>query len=92
MDKRKLAKILEIIPLVSLVAGLILVFLPIKGQVYIWGCSVLFFLAFFGFAFGIIARLLIKGDKTVKILSIFDFISSVIVLLFYYLVSVALGQ
>ena len=73
VDRKKLAITLEIIPLASFVLGMIMIFTPlIDSNVFIWIDSVLLFLAFFGFLFGIIARKLVKDDKTVKILSIFD--------------------
>lgn len=92
MEKKKLAIILEIIPIASLVLGFILVFLPISSGVIQWINSVLFMLAVFGFVFGIIGVKMVKGDKAVKILCILDCIAPLIVVLFYVLVFAAIGM
>ena len=92
VDKKKLAITLAVIPLASFVLGMIMIFTPlISSNVFAWIDSILLFLSFFGFLFGIIARKLVKGDKTVKVLSIFDIICTFLLILFYLFIFWVMG-
>ena len=92
MDKKKIATIVEIVPIVSTVLnfGFILAFEDSKFIRPI--ISITMFLAFFGFVFFFVGRSLGKDDKTVKILGIFDILATVYVIAIYILAFLALAM
>lgn len=92
MNKKNLAVILEIIPLITLIATYVLVFANLDNDVVRAIILATVTISFFGFIFGIIGRKLSKGDKLVKVLSIFDFLCPVFIIGLYVLVFIAIGM
>ena len=92
MNKKTLAVILEIIPIISVIATYGLVFANLNSDFVRKIIYVTLIISFFGFVFGIIARKLAKGDKLVKVLSIFDFLCPVFIIGLYVLVFIAIGM
>jgi hypothetical protein len=91
MNKKKVAIILEIIPIIAVVINFALIFLPINAGNISWLTSTTTILAFLGFVFFFIARALAKGEKTVKILGIFDWLATVGIIALYVLAIFSFG-
>ena len=91
MDMRKIAIILELIPIVSALVSLILIVMPLDSGASGTVIAITMLLASFGFVFFIFGRVLAKGDKLVKILGIFDWFATVYVICVYVLVFLALA-
>ena len=77
--KKTIAIILEIIPIVSAIMSFILMRSTINIK---WLTNITFLFAFFGFIFFIIARKIYK-DKIIKILGIFDILSTIYIFASY---------
>jgi hypothetical protein len=92
MNKKTLALVLEIIPLISVIATFVLVFANLDSDVVRTIILITVTISFFGFIFGIIGRKLSKGDKLIKVLSIFDFLCPVFIIGLYVLVFIAIGM
>ncbi|MBO4863490.1 MAG: hypothetical protein J5517_03950 [Eubacterium sp.] len=90
-NKKTIAIILELIPLVSLAISFGLIFSSIESIAVKWIINVTTFIAFLGFIFFFIGRKLAKGDKAVKILGILDIIAPVIVIALYVAAIFAFG-
>ncbi|MBQ4219090.1 MAG: hypothetical protein IKQ00_07465 [Butyrivibrio sp.] len=92
MDKKKIATIVEIVPIVSAVLNFAFI-LAFEDSKFIRPIiSITMFLAFFGFVFFFVGRSLGKDDKTVKILGIFDILATVYVIAIYILAFLALAM
>ncbi len=92
MNKKTIAIILEIIPIISApITYLLIVFGPDSGLLRSI-ITVTMLLAFLGFVFFFIGRKLAKQDKAVRILGVFDILATLAVIGFYVLafLSVAL--
>ena len=85
MNKKKLAVILEIIPIVSAVASYLLVVSPLDSGLIRTIIGITFLLAFLGFAFFFVGRKLAKEEKIVRILGVFDWLATLSVIAFYIL-------
>ena len=92
MNKKNLAVILESIPLITVIETYVLVFANLDNDVVRAIILATVTISFFGFIFGIIGRKLSKGDKLVKVLSIFDFLCPVFIIGLYVLVFIAIGM
>lgn len=92
MDKKKIAMIVEIVPIVSAVLNFILLSIPEESKLIRGIISITMFFAFFGFVFFFIGRSLGKGDKTVKILGILDIFATVSVIATYIIAFLALAM
>ncbi len=90
-DKRKIALILEIIPIVSSIVSFVLVTSKYDSAIISWIISISFLFSILGFAFFLIGRKLVKDDKTIKILGVFDCISTLYVVVFYILAILSFG-
>lgn len=90
-NKKTIAIILELIPLVSLVISLTLIFSALGSPIIKWIINITTVLAFLGFVFFFIGRKLAKGDKAVKILGILDLIAPVLVIALYVLAIFVFG-
>ena len=92
MVKKILAVIVELIPIVSVPIWYILFRLSIEAD---WARPVMLIcmaLAFLGFGFFFLGRKIIKGDRTVLILGILDWLATASVIAFYVLAIMAFGQ
>ena len=92
MNKKTLVVILEIIPIICVIATYVLVFANLDSDVVRNIITATTSISFFGFIFGIIGRKVVKGDKAVKVLSIFDFICPLFIIGLYVLVIIAIGM
>ena len=91
MGKKRIAVILEIIPVISAVVTILLLFSdwdsePIRK--IIW---VTMLLAFLGFVFFFIGRGLAKGDRLVRALGILDWLATICVIGLYVLAIFSFG-
>lgn len=91
MKNRRLAIILESIPLVSAPLSFFLVTSKSDSTFISWTITVAFFFAFFGFAFFLVLRRFFKGDKVIKILGILDCVATLYVIVFYALAIISFG-
>ena len=91
MDKRKAAIILELIPIVSALISLLLIVSPLDSGAVATIITITMLLASFGFVFFILGHVLVKGDKAVKILGIFDWLATAYVIGVYVLVFLAMA-
>lgn len=91
MNKRNVAIIAEIVPILSTVICYLLIrFAPGTG-VASKIVSITVLLAFLGFVFFFVGRALCKGDKVVKILGIFDILSTLFIVVLYVVAFFAFG-
>ena len=92
MNKKTLAIILEIIPIIAAIVALTLIFSPIEAggalQIIIYIAT---FLGFIGFVFFIIGRKLARGDKAVLIFGILDFVATASIVGMYVLAILSFG-
>lgn len=83
MSKKTVAVIVEIIPLVSAVVSYTLTVSSFDSGLVRLVIAITFLLAFLGFVFFFVGRMLAKEDKTVRILGIFDWLATIFVIAFY---------
>ena len=83
MNKKTIAIILEIIPILSSVISLVFILMPYDFKTLSFIIPITVLLAFFGFIFFFIGRKLCKENKIVKILGIFDFIATISIVALY---------
>ncbi|MBQ6546722.1 MAG: hypothetical protein IJL74_01840 [Bacilli bacterium] len=83
MNKKTIAIIIEVIPILSAIASFILIVIPYGSGLISHLTPILVFLSLFGFVFFFIGKKLCKGDKIVKILGILDLLSTAYVLALY---------
>ena len=91
MIKKKLAFILEWIPIISAPVSYILVMSASDSDLIRRVISITMLLAFLGFIFAIIGRKLAKEDRAVRILSILDRLATVYVIVFYVIAIFSFG-
>ena len=89
---KKLAIILEIIPVVSAIIFNVLVRAPFDSAVLRWAGLITMFLGLAGFVFFFIGRKLAGGDKTVLLLGILDWLATAAVISVYVLAIFAIGM
>lgn len=80
MNKKSIAITVELIPVISTVLYFLLVFSKFDSQLIRKAVYVTFFPALFGFAFFFIGRKIGKDYKTVRILGILDWLSTLSVI------------
>ena len=85
MTKRTTAIIIELIPIISVIAALLLLKRDVDSSFLRIITTIVFIFAFFGFAAFFIGRKLASGDKTVKLLGILDWITTAIIIGIYVL-------
>ena len=81
--KKKLAIIMECIPLVSAVVSYPLLVSNLDSDLVRLIIAITFLCAFFGFVFFFIGRGLAKEDKAVRILGVFDWLATIYVIAIY---------
>ena len=91
MIKKKIALILEWIPIISAPVSYILVMSASDSDLIRRVISITMLLAFLGFIFAIIGRKLAKEDRAVRILSILDRLATVYVIVFYVIAIFSFG-
>jgi len=92
MNKKTIAILAEIIPVVSAVAAYLLIISNYDSEPIRWVILITTLLAFLGFVFFFVGRRLARGDLAVRILGILDWLATFCVIGFYVLafISVAL--
>ena len=90
MNKKIIAIILEIIPIVSAILTYVLIWGPFEGMTLVSGITML--IALFGFVFFIVGRLLAKEEKAVTILGIFDILATLSMIFIFVIVFIAMGS
>ena len=83
MNKKIVAIILEIIPIVSTIMSVMLIVLDYNSKLIERIVSITTLLAFFGFVFFFIGRKLLKEDRMVQVLGILDLLATIYVLGLY---------
>ena len=83
MNNKKIALIFSLIPIVSAVVSFCLIMLNFNSLVIKVITSITIICAFSGFIFFFIARTFDKKSKVVKVLGIFDWLTSFCVIAFY---------
>ena len=83
MNKKTVAVIVEIIPLVSAVVSYALLVSKLDSALIRNTISVTFLLAFLGFVFFFIGRKLAKESRAVPILGIFDWLATIFIIAIY---------
>ena len=83
MKKKVIAVIAELIPIICAPVSYMLVVGKYNSAFVRSMIAVTFLLAFLGFAFFFIGRMLAKEDKAVRILGIFDWLATAYVIAFY---------
>ena len=93
MYKKNVAIVLEILPIVSAILTYVLIYAPFKTGSNIKIISgIALIIAFFGFLFFIIGRILAKEDRTVKILGILDCIATLSIIVLFVIIFIAIGS
>ncbi|MBQ6569831.1 MAG: hypothetical protein IJL87_06205 [Clostridia bacterium] len=92
MVKKTVAIVLEIIPIASAITFFTLFFSPYDSQLVRTIINITVAPALLGFVFFFIGRALVKKDKAVLILGIFDWLATVSVIGFYILAILSIGM
>lgn len=91
MNKKTIAIIAEMIPLVSAIVSYVLVVSSLDSKIIRQVISITFLLAFLGFVFFFIGRSLAKNDKAVRILGVFDWLATIYVIAIYIIAIFSFG-
>ena len=83
MNKKIIAILAELVPLVSAVTSYMLIISKFDSSIIRGVIAVTMLLAFFGFAFFFIGRKLAKESKAVRVLGVLDCITPLLVIGFY---------
>lgn len=92
MNKKIIAIITELIPIVSAVTSYTLIVSNIDSVLVRKVISVTMILAFLGFAFFFIGRKIAKEDKAVRVLGVLDLLMPVLVIGFYVIAFMSVGM
>ena len=92
MNRKTAAVIVELIPVVSAVLGLVFVLSSIETALTRKLTPVLFVLAFCGFVFYYIGRRICRGDRIVKLFGILDWLATFSIIGFYVLAILSMGM
>lgn len=91
MNKKSIAIMLELVPLLSAVMSFILIVLPYESKIVKSIIGVTTLLSLFGFIFFFIGRSIDRKDKIVRVLGILDWFSFVYVIVLYTIVIFSFG-
>ncbi len=89
--KKIIIIILKLIPIISLILSLTLIFSSFNNTIIKNIISISTLLSFFGFIFYFIGKKIIKDNKIIKILGIFDLLSTLAIILFYVIAIFSFG-
>ena len=92
MNKKNIAVVLELLPIISVVFLVIRFLIKVEAGPIVTIADICMITAFFGFVFFLIGRKLAKEEKIVRILGICDLLATVGVIGFYILVFIAIGS
>ena len=91
MNKKLIAIIAELIPVLSAIASVVLVASPFDTPVIRKIIAITFLLAFLGVAFFFLGRRLAKEDKAVRILGVMDCLATAFIVGYYILAIICFG-
>lgn len=91
MNKKYIAIIIEIIPILSSIISLTLIKSIYDSSIVRSIIIATMTISFLGFVFFFIGRILAKNDKTVRILGILDWLSTIYVVALYTIVFLVFG-
>ena len=91
MNKKNIAIILELVPIISAIISFTFIMLDLNSEIIRIIISVTTITSFIGFVFFFIGRKLNKENKTVLILGILDWISTLYVIALYTIVIFVFG-
>ena len=91
MNKKYLAIVLELIPVISAVASFTMIFSNITPEEASPVIGTTMLLAFLGFVFSFVGRKLAKQEKVVRVLGVLDLLATLSVVGLYVLVFLALA-
>lgn len=91
MKKRTTIIALELVPIVSAIISFILIKISYDAELLTWLLYITTLLAFIGFIFFFIGKKFCKKDKTVFILGILDWLSTIYVIMLYILAIFSFG-
>lgn len=91
MNKKKIAIIVEMIPVLSVLISFILIKIRYVSKMTTLLVFITVILSFFGFVFFLIGRKLYKDDKIVRILGTFDLLSTLYVVMLYIIAVFSFG-
>ena len=91
MNKKTIAIILELIPIISAITSFILIASHYDVTIARHIIKITIILSFIGFIFFLIGRKIIKKDKLVKILGILDLFATLYVILLYLIAFFSFG-
>ena len=91
MNKKTIAIILELVPLVSAIISFIFIILPYNSEIIKHTVGITTVLSFFGFVFFFIGKNFGKENKMIRILGIFDWLATIYVILLYTIVIFSFG-
>lgn len=83
MDRKRIAIAVETVPVVSVALSILLLALPYDSALIRNILKITFLLAFLGFLFCFIGRRLARGDRTVRILGILDWLATLSIIGYY---------
>ena len=92
MNKKTIAIILELVPVVSALIVYPCIFASLDGGIIRWVIRITMALAFLGFAFFFVGRKLGKEYKSVRVLGVFDWLATISVIAFYILAIFSFGM
>lgn len=83
MTKKSVAMFLEIVPIMSVIFSLIVIFGKFDSELLTKAATITTVLAFFGFGFFIVGMLLAGKEKIVKVLGALDILSTITIVIIY---------
>ncbi len=91
MNKKIIAVIAEIVPVISVIAAFSLILSPFDSAQVKDGISITMLLGFLGFVFFFIGCKLAKGDRIVQVLGILDWLATLCVIGLYIVAILGFG-
>ena len=92
MIRKTIARILELIPVISAPVSYLLIISGYDSKWIGWAVLITLLLAFLGFAFSLIGRRLARGDRMVRILGVLDWLATIYVIALYVLSFLSIGM
>lgn len=91
MNRKNIAIMVELVPLLSVVISFVLIILPYESEIVKSIIGITTLLSFFGFIFFFIGRSIDRNDKTAKVLGVLDWLATIYVIVLYIIVIFSFG-
>lgn len=91
MSKKTIAVIAELIPVVSAVVSFVLLAVSYDSELIRQVIQITMILAFLGFVFPFVGRKVANGDRTVRVIGLFDWAATLSVVVLYVLAIFSFG-